>query len=279
MLVNTAATQSTTRKKESTAPLPTTGTITLTARDVNTGYAVLATVAYGPIDGDFSLSFSGKSDSEGRIRLTLPVGTYLFEMCASGYQSARSYQPVTSRSAMTFEMDSTNPAPEMRPEVLDAHLRPGYAMVFGYVVDDSTAKPLANVRVSLQQSGVETRTNARGYYALFAKVTGDPNSPPPTDTLVAEVPRYKTLIHQRLPLYGGQWESENIAVSRGKGLDETNFSARWMPGDSEEHQPQDSTAETHPISPKLLEWLSVPSRPCHSRETGKPMLTLGHTLL
>ena len=268
LAVNTAATQSVASESESAETVPRTGTVTLAARDAQTGYSVPATVSYGRMEGDFPLPFRARADNEGRIRLTLPLGTYLFEICAPGHQSMRSYQPVGA-GGMIFHMDPTEPPQEMREDILNAQLRPGYAMLFGYVVDDLSAKPLNNVHVYLRDSHVETRTNARGYYALFARVPtaeAEPSSLPPMDTLVAEMPGYTSLVYHRLPLDPGQWSRENVQLSKGTGTTESSYHASWMPDDSETPQPQESVPlpdDRHPISPALLQWLSVPARPCH----------------
>lgn len=210
------------------------------------------------------MPFSQRADSSGRIRLTLPVGVYLFEMCAPGYGSMRSYYPVTAASNLTFEMDPIVPPPELRPEVLDAQVRPGYAMTFGYVVDEATGKPLANVRVRWETSQTETKTNERGYYALFVPVPpADPNALPPTDTLIAEVPGYRRFVYRRFPQWEGQWSGTNIQLDRGGGTTEKRFTARWMPDSTENAQaPESEQPPPRPIPTKLLQWLSAASHPC-----------------
>lgn len=243
-----------------------TGTISLLVRDTKTGYAVPATVSYGPIQGDWSMPFSQRADTTGRIRLTLSAGTYLFEACAPGYDSMRTYFRITAGTDLPtgFQMDPTVSPEEMRPEVLDAQVRPGHAMTFGYVVDAETGKPLANVRVRWETTQVDTRTNLRGYYALFAPVpSADPNALPPTDTLVAELPGYRRFVYHRFPLWEGQWSRTNMELERGDGTTEQRFTARWMPDDGDNVQAQEPEhSSPRPIPTKLLRWLSVPSHPC-----------------
>ncbi len=214
------------------------------------------------------MPFKRQTDSFGRIRLTFPAGDYLFEACAPGYDSMRVHYPVIASKALSlgFEMHPIVLPPEERPDVLDAQMRRGYAMTYGYIVDADTGRPLADVRVRFEGSKVETKSNARGYYALFSPASPsnpDPAWLPATDTLVAELSGYKRFVYNRFPMFEGQASGTNVALEQGSGATETTFSARWMPGNAADMQAQEEPVKPGPpISPRLLQWLSVPAHSC-----------------
>jgi hypothetical protein len=166
---------------------------------------------------------------------------------------------------MDFQIHPTVPPPEERPEVLNPQMRQGYSMTYGYVVDGETGKPLSDVRVRWETSDIETKSNARGYYALFTAVPpSNPNPPalPPTDTLIAELSGYKKFVYHRFPMFEGQASGTNIQMERGSGMNEITFTARWMM-DANDMPAQEPVQPGPPIAPQLLKWLSVPAHPCH----------------
>lgn len=241
-----------------------TGTISLSLTDAQTGYAIPGMVSYGPMQGDWSMPFSQHADSSGHLRLTLPAGKlYLFEACASGYKSMRTYFGIqVGRELRTgFMMDSTAPAPEMQPKVLDEQLRPGYAMTFGYVVDNSTSRPLANVRVRWQQHKADAMTNASGYYALFVAMPGSDRNTEVADTLIAELPGYQSQYLCTHALYEDQWSGPaNFRMDRGAGT--TGKTCAAIPATAPDQERQPLLPEPKPIPPELLQWLSVTPHPC-----------------
>ena len=63
-------------------------------------------------------------------------------------------------------LDPIAPPAELRPEAVRARLRADATLLHGHVTDEATGAVLAGATVRVRSAGVETKTVARGYFAL-----------------------------------------------------------------------------------------------------------------
>ena len=145
------------------------GSINIRARDVETGYGIRATLT---LEGPESLKL--QTDGFGRVRRDIPVGRYLYTISAQGYEEARSHLQVNPGSNLP---GAVMMKPEVLPEELrdlDDRVRPGYSLVYGFVVDAETCRPVAGVRVHSEVTGVEGKTDSRGYFSVYLPLSSIP---------------------------------------------------------------------------------------------------------
>lgn len=75
-------------------------------------------------------------------------------------------------------LDPLEPPAELRAERIRSRTRPEATLFLGFVVDDESGRPLANVRVSSLPSGSSTRSDARGYFELAVPLPEPGNTSP-----------------------------------------------------------------------------------------------------
>ena len=114
---------------------------------------------------------------------------------------------------------------EYRPDVFDPKLRGGFNLIHGFVVDVNTGRPLAGVTVRTLTTDVETRTDSRGYFELYAPSDrrGGPNVEPPTEDLMIRLPGYKTQIMRNFWIPDGMDTSFKIDLEPGAGTIERDL--------------------------------------------------------
>jgi hypothetical protein len=220
----------------------TVGNIDFQILDSATGYAVgSATIKWDAIGQSIPsvLSHSGTASSGGQFQQQLSPGEYVFEISAPGYQTTRTHFDVESGSVIrpNINLDPVSPPPELRENVVASELRDGLDLVHGYVVDKLTHSPMANVQVTLSQSGAGATTNARGYFQIYvgAVSTADLSRPedfPALDTLTAAATGHKSYILSGLLHVPGSALVTRIEMTPGTGTtrEQIDHPALMTPG-------------------------------------------------
>lgn len=159
------------------------------------------------------LSPSGRAAlalEHGRHRLTAVSAKYFplsgeFEMTADNPYN------------VVFNLDPVELPEALRPEVIAAFHRDGEMLLQGFVADEDSGQPLANTRVRSWPSGVETRTDAGGFFRLHIPVPDDAVESPPPVSLVLEKPGYRTHQREHVEVWSrGDW-TYRLSLSRGGG--------------------------------------------------------------
>ncbi len=230
------------------------------------------------------LSQSAVSSSEGKLPLQLSPGQYALEFSAPGYKPARMHYPVTLGVVvpLNVNLDPVVPPQELRKSTVDAELRKGMELDHGYVSDALTHLPIAGVEVKLKQSGVAATTNSRGYFKMMAPAQdtsklSSAKDIPPSDTLTASAPGYKTYI------LTGVWHNPdngmriNIELTPGTGTTHEDITpVPLMPRGQYQNEVQAAPrAKPSPIPRFLQDWLSgrvAPPQP--TKQQSAPTSTL-----
>jgi Tol biopolymer transport system component len=173
-------------------------------------------------------------------------------------------------------LDPLSPPPDEKE--LDSQLRQGFTLLHAYAVDD-LGRPVSGVRVRLQNAGDEAMTDERGHYWLLTPTP--PNTAPDapgTDTLIADKPGYKTVIHRNIIVGGEDGGGWFLDMEKGAGTKEFDDTNKLMKEGSskEEATPEPemapetaslssvSAASTAQISlpPSIVVGLSCPTYSC-----------------
>ncbi len=199
----------------SPTPAGPTGAIHIAARDADTGYGLAAALSVYPgSQGDAQVETQPPPDdltgvwqlNRGGETIELPEGNYNFAAALDGYAPMVTHFMITAghEFAVVFWMIPLSVAPELQPELVDATHRPGYTMLHGYVVDQSSGEPLEGVQISLKIADVSTQTNPRGYFMLQVPSSNRTElHRDPDDLLVAELSGYTSHIDDQIYLVEG----------------------------------------------------------------------------
>jgi hypothetical protein len=180
-------------QKSVSRALTTSRQLTISVRDSETGIGIPAEVAFTSADGTSSALGSVALASGQRTEIAAPQGKALVRITALGHLPLDTYIDVDPLLPTTMLLDPEVPTPELAPDVVAAQVREGFAMLHGHVIDVGTGVPVEGARVSLNNAGVSTETNKRGYFVLQAPVTAvEGEKLPQTDNLVVEQAGYKT---------------------------------------------------------------------------------------
>ena len=233
------------------------GELKFCIRDVSTGYGVRAVILLYPTQGVGPDRSGGRwvpprtnplvlqSDPQGRGRYKLPARAYLVEVSAQGYLPLRTDWVIDAGSTLptTVMMEPERPPEELRKEVLERKCRPGFALVYGFVVDAATLSPLPNVRIVVREAGTEAgraTTNPRGYFEILVPVHPIAPVPAPAEApyaladLLAGAPGYKKYIVRNEVLVDGGGVGFNADMEPGRGRQERNERPKFCGGNASE---------------------------------------------
>ena len=251
------------------------GLVDFRIRDSNTGYGVAATVTLYPTQGTGigpPAPLSLASDAHGRGRYKLPARHYLVEVAAQGYLPQRTYEVIRAGSTLpiTAMMSPEHPPEELRKEVLERKCRPGFALVYGFVVDAATLSPLPNVRIVVREAGTEAgraTTNPRGYFEILvpvhpiAPVLAPAEAPYALADLLAGAPGYKKYIVRNEVLVDGGGVGFNADMEPGRGRQERDVMPVPLGGPKKSKRRSVSAAEhfeplSENVGADVRAWLS-----------------------
>lgn len=204
-----------------------TGTLILTVRDSGTHFAVRAQIIIaGP------KSITAETDDTGMLQVGLPASQYWIEVLAPGYRTMRTRGSVGAgeTTPVGIMLDPTTPPKEQ--QLLQSSLRNGFTVMHGYAVDDS-GRPVPGVAVRLLHQDGKAVTNDRGYYELSVPTPPERELDiPGTDTLIAQKPGYKTIVHRNIIVAGRDGGGWFLDMKRGKGTTEFDDTHKLMRNNS-----------------------------------------------
>ena len=163
-------------------------------RDSRTGFAVPVREAPAGVRGGASVRVP--TAAVGRSQYELSAGDHEVEVAEGTHKALKTHLQIEPQSSLmvTMWVEPKEIPNELREDVITSKLRKGYALIHGHVVNMTSGGPLAGARIYLEKSTVETRSDSKGYFLLYAQapVVNQAEEVPTTDTLVAEAPGYKT---------------------------------------------------------------------------------------
>jgi hypothetical protein len=225
-------------------------------RDSLTGYAVSSEVAAQSKNGPAALS----TNAEGRGSYQLASGRNDLEIRAVGYKNLLThFEPdVQSVKDVTVWVDPLEPPNELRPEVVASKIRSGHALLHGHVFDGETGQPIKGAQVYLECAGVESLTNDRGYFLLYAPVPSiNPTAElPSSDNLVVGSEGFKSYRRVNLTIAEGATHFI-IDMGRGEGATETDDTHKLM---LSPEQPKNTQTEIPEINDQKLPPESIGTR-------------------
>ena len=195
------------------------GRLELLVRDSATGVRLAAMARYTtPAEGERELDLAPR----GRAQVWAVVASAPIPVtvAAPGYRASSTEIEVNPERALpvTFWLDPEQTAAELRPEVVDAQLRPGHTLLHGHVVDVLDGHPVAGARVTARNASMKTETDSRGYFMLV--VPARPMAAdglPDTEDLEIAAPGYKTYLLTRTALLEGSDTHFIIDLEQGAG--------------------------------------------------------------
>lgn len=182
--------------------------------DSATGYSLQPDVVTQPHGkGGVEHRFGAlRTNANGRAAMKLERGTHTITAglpthnSVSGDLNVRDKFPYKIR----FLLDPVEKPLELQADNIASRHRDDATLVQGFVVSDDTGEPLRAARVTSSPSGVETRTDGRGFYELYIPLKGPAH-------LLVEKPTYRSEERQYLELSPrGDW-TYNFRLQRGTG--------------------------------------------------------------
>src|SRR2546427_8674391 len=213
------------------------GSLNLIVRDSLTGSAVSSEIDAKGKNGLATLSL----DADGAGRYPLSSGRNDLEVHAVGYKNLATHFEPDSDSVkdVTIWIDPLEPPDELRPEVVSSKIRWGQALLHGHVFDSGTRQPISGAHVHLECAGVESQTNDRGYFLLYASVPSiNPTQELPSlDTLVVRSEGFKAYRRAHVTIAEGatHFFTERI---RGEGQCDSTDTHNIIPDPDHYKNPQ-----------------------------------------
>jgi len=226
------------------------GGLNISFRDSATGYAV--PTSFSAENQTARARAALVTDAAGRGRYQLAAGRHNLEVAARGYRPLKTHFEVDPQTplAVTVWLDPLEPPEELRPEVVAAKLIPGYTMLHGHVANAQVGRPLAGVRIRLENAGVEAQTDERGYFLLYSLTPSvNPTEElPKTDHLMAEIAGFKTYRIANVLMTEGDAHFK-IELEQGEGTIERDKGHKMLRSAEElkdtQRRPQESAADHH----------------------------------
>lgn len=239
--------------------------------DSATGYALQPDVTVRPEQAGAPEKSFGPSQvaASGHGTFALEAGWHTLTVAALGYQpmSAPLVVPTNSPYQIRVLLDPLELPPELRPEDIEARQREGMMLIQGFIVDEDSSEPLGGVRVASTPSGVQSVTDARGFYQIYLPVPEDATEVMANVSVAFEKPGYQARQQQYWELWsGGDW-TYNVRLHRGAGREVVDGRKRCRAMEPEELAPGARAASSQPApSSALTPLLSAPvERPLEAK--------------
>ncbi len=171
-----------------------------------------------------------KESTKGSISVTLPYGSYDYIFEAPGYHSMTTNLTVDNNSPhiINIYLDPLETPPELNPEFIMSLHRPDATVIIGFVVDDNTGMPIADVQVGEHGNNAGPKTNNRGFFILNIPFSQRSENIPVTD-LSFQKEGYRTELRKYVELMPNTDWVYRIRMKRGKGkkvIDERAYRRR-----------------------------------------------------
>lgn len=214
--------------------------------DSATGYALQPEVSVRPHrSGALKKHFSSRQvAAPGRALFALEQGTHTLTASVPQYQEMSGPLEVHADSSYRIEflLDPLELPRELRPDDIAARRRDGATLFQGFIVDDDSGLPLRGARVKSLPSGVETTSDARGFYQLYIPVQSEAEQESAPANLICEQSGYRAEERQFLELWSrGDW-TYNLRLNRGAGREAV---------DERAHRRQELREKEAPAAPSL----------------------------
>lgn len=201
--------------------------------------------AANPLGADIQIvdSITGQAIAPSHVTLT-PSGREGADSSPSRGDSLRIHSPNHQPLSVVIPHRDTNaypirvrvppltPPAEVQPATIERDLRPDAHLILGYVVDDETAQPLADVMVGSFPSGIMTHTDHRGFFKLQIPLAGLDSAPAKAPGLICQKDGFTTIERRYLQLWPyGDW-TYRIRLRRGRGtvaIDERSTRRHALP--------------------------------------------------
>ncbi|MBA4148538.1 MAG: putative Ig domain-containing protein [Verrucomicrobia bacterium] len=148
------------------------GILRMRFQDSQTGYAIQPSVAISGLKDGKILPVP--IDASGRAHILLPEGDYTIAITSDSHQSFASAVAIkASTPPLQFSLDPLlRPAP-LNPENIVPLRRPDATVFVGYVVNEESGQPIENLNVFSEPSGIETLTDAYGFFRIYVPLQSD----------------------------------------------------------------------------------------------------------
>lgn len=199
--------------------------------DAESGLDVPTAVRWSGGPGGAEASVRRVQRPDGRMALRGAPGRHGVIVGAPGYRSMEATLELGAAGggSIYFRLAPDTPRAALRPEAIVARTRADAALCLGFVGDEDSGRPLAGVRIWVGPAGVETTTDADGFYELSVPWR-------PGAASVAEMrfehPGHVTEVRREVVLWPGGDFTHRVRLSRGAGeraVDERE-TRRWRVG-------------------------------------------------
>lgn len=158
----------------------------------------------------------------GRVPLVLEKGPQTLSVSSSKYQSMSVPMVVQESSAASkikFLLDPVERPEELRLETVRSLLRDEATLFQGFVGDEESGQPLSGVSVRATPSGVQTATDARGFFRLYVPVERSRGRASAPVALSWEKPGYRGLERRYLEVWSRGDTTYTLRLEQGNGRD------------------------------------------------------------
>lgn len=182
--------------------------------DAATGYAVRPQIVTGSDKNAEELRISrAQVDQAGRAAIPMKKGRHFLRADAANYKSlAGSVEIAEGSPAIQFILEPNVPPAELSGNRIATLRREDATVILGFVVDDEAGVPLADVNVVANPSGVQSSTDARGFFQMVV-----PLNEAGAASLTFEKSDYRSEVRQNIELWPkGDWTLQ-ARLLRGSG--------------------------------------------------------------
>ncbi len=210
--------------------------------DSATGFGVAANIAVQPA-GELARDFL--ADLAGRATLNLEPGDYALSISSTNYFPMSAAISIDASNAnLQFVLDPIAPPAEIQPQkITDAH-RPDAMIFVGFVSGANSGQPLSHVRVASLPSGVETTTDARGFFQISIPLQSEAERAVTPATLVFSRDGYKSQERQNIELSPFGDLTLLVSMKEGAGSEIIDEKGRQISPTTEAFTPQPKNQTT-----------------------------------
>lgn len=205
------------------------GSILVSVRDVETGYALPAFISISKAEQDGSTGplIDSFQAPLGEILKTYPPGKYIIELKMEGYKPMKSWFVIEAgkgfRDRYMLSPIESKVEELQKKEQLEEKASPlmNMAMISGYITDDETGQPIEGVHIVFEKKRIETYSDQKGYYEATIPVEesmrlNDEEIKALQETIVFSLTGYKTLKEVNVLIPAGHQLKKNINLFKGE---------------------------------------------------------------
>lgn len=199
------------------------GFISISVRDVETGYGLPAFISILSTElstEELSLIDSFQSPLGKEVLKRYPPGKYIIEIKMKGCQLMRSWFTIEAGKKFRnrYMLSRKNKIP------LEKNTIPSdSAIITGYITNDKTGQPLEGVHIKCDKTGVKVYTDRNGYFKALIPVVeslllGDQKINAIQENIIFFLPHYKILKEVNVLLIAQRHLGKNVTMFKGKGV-------------------------------------------------------------